>query len=777
MLSQPPGPPDDSAASLDSLVPMDPRRIVGILRRRARLILLVTIIGAGIAAAFAYRPAPQYRSTAVIRVRDARGSVSGGLVGEAGQLAGPLVDPMQSLIEVLASRGVAGTVVDSLPILRLQTHGFPPTLLRDVGFPSAQETDSLHLEFWETGVRLAGAPAERTTAYGAPLATPRLTLTVVKRPTSFSGMVALLPRDAAIDALLASLTVEPRAGTDVISVQFTSPDPDLARLVTDRVVQIFREVDADMARQQSRARRVFLESQLEQSEADVAAARKSLADFRARERAYSARDRFASQEAGLSALQVRREDLDAQRRLYRTLLDRLSRPGQSDDGLSALLSSPGLTDNPVIRQIADQLARYEGQRDSLTTGPWSSASSNPDVQRANELVAGARRRLAGAVRSVVSVLDARIASLDASQRQELASFRELSSNEERESELTGDVEAAIRMATELRTEYQRARLAEAVDVGKVEVIDLASPARPTGTSPILIVLFGLAGGLVAGCLAALITEYLTPSIRRQDELAATLGTPGPIVIPRTLVKAGADGEQLNGSRALVTMADPASGGAEAYRALRTTLLFAQEAAGIKSLMVTSAMPGEGKTTVASNLAVVFAQQGVSVLLVDCDLRRSRLHHVFHVQRTPGLTNLLAGAVRPEAAIRSTGVKNLAFLPSGALPPNPAELIGGADMSSTVEYLVGEFDLVIFDSPPLLSAADASILATLTEGVLMVVRAGKLEEDVVRMAQQQLATVGARIVGAVLNDPDSEVKRYGGEYYFAGYSGEASEEGE
>jgi tyrosine-protein kinase Etk/Wzc len=775
MQRQLPTPPDETAANPDSLVPVDPRRILGILRRRAALILLVTIVATGVAAAFAYRPSTLYQSTAVIRLRDAREAVTGGLAGEAEQLSGPMLDPMQSLIEVLASRGVAGAVVDSMPLLRLRTHGFAPTLISAVSFPPNLATDSLHLEFWEAGVRLEGAAADRTVPYGSPLATTGLTITPARRPEAFQGMVELVPREAAIDGLLANLKVETRPGTDVINVQYTAADPELARIVATRVVEVFRAADADMARQQSRARRVFLESQLQQAEADLATARSELASFRTSERAYSARDRFASEQAGLSALQVRREDLDAQRRLYRTLLARLAQPGQPGDGLGALLSSPGLTDNPVIRQIADQLARYEGQRDSLTTGQWSSASSNPDVQRLNELIAGARTRLTGAVRSVVSVLDARIASLDATQRRELASFRQLSSSEERETELTENAESSRRMAAELRTEYQRARLAEAVDVGKVEVIDLAGPARPIGTSPVLIVLFGVVAGLIAGCVAALVTEYLTPSIRRQDELAATLGTAGPVVIPRTIVRNGAHGELSNGSRALVTMADPGSGGAEAYRALRTTLLFAQEAAGVKSLMVTSAMPGEGKTTVASNLAVVFAQQGVNVLLVDCDLRRSRLHHLFHVQRTPGLTTLLAGAVRPEAAIRSTGVKHLAFLPSGAAPPNPAELIGGAEMAATVEYLVGEFDMVIFDSPPLLSAADASILATLTEGVVMVVRAGKLAEEVVRLAQQQLTTVGARIIAAVLNDPDSEVKRYGGEYYFAGYATEQADE--
>ena len=761
----------------DLIVPVDPRRIVGILRRRLRLIVLITLAAAGIAAAMIYRSAAEYRSTAVIRVRDARGAVSGGLADEPGaQPSAALVDPIRSLIQVLTSRGVAATVVESLPVLRVRTDGVPVTTFQDIQIEGPATRDTLFLEFWDTGVRLAGAPPHTTVPYGERFVSSGLAFTVARRPGTFSAALEVVSAEAAASGFRGGLEVVPRPSTDIIDVHFTSSDPALARLVAGRLVEIFQRIDAEMAQQVSRARREFLQAQLSQIEEDLGKTRKALSDFRVNARAYSSRDRFVSEQAGMSALQVRRAELDGERRLYNTLLARLSNPAEGGEGITALLSSPGLTSNPVVSQVASQLARYETQRDSLTTGTWSSSTSNPDVQRLDDLIASSRTRLAASVRSLVSVLDARIAALDGTRSRELASFRELSGSEERETELGEDVETARRLAEQLRAEYQRARLAEAVNLGQVEVIDNASAAGRLGRSPVAIVLFGIVLGAVAGCVIALLTEYLTPSIRRQDELAATLDAPGSIVIPRALVSKAPDGTRfVNGDRALVTMADASSGASEAYRALRTTLLFSQDASGLKSIMVTSALAGEGKTTVAANLAVVFAQQGVRVLLVDCDLRRARLHHLFHVQRTPGLTTLLAGTVKPGAAIRATKVRNLSLLPAGAPPPNPAELLGGQDMAATLEYLVGEFDLLICDAPPLLAAADASILATKTEGVLMVVRAGKVEQEVVRMAQQQLTTVGARVVAAVLNDPDSEVKRYGGDYYFAGYGSDYHDE--
>ena len=753
----------------DALVSMDPRRIMGILRRRRVLIGISAALGLGLAAAMAFTGPEVYRSTATIRVRDARQSISGGLAaGDEGQIAGPLVDPMLSLIGVLQSRAVAATVIESLPVLRLRSTGVPLTDLTDVAIADSATTDTLRLEFWPAGVRAAGADPSRSVPYGTPLRTPRLSLAVARLPNAFEGTIELVTVDQAIDALLASLQVQGRPGTDIIDVHFTGDDPRLVRDVANSLVAIFRAIDADMAQQVSRARRQFLASQLEQADADLERARQSLTGFRVNERAFSARDRITSGQAGADALQARRDDLDAQRRLYRTLLARLAQADEPGEGLSALLSSPGLTENPVIRQIAEQLARYERERDSLTTGRWSSASSNPDVQRLNDLVSRSRQRLSSTVRGVMAVLDERIGAMDAARNRDAASLRQLSSSEARETELNEGVEAARRLAEQLRAEYQRARLAEAVNLGRVEVIDLAGPARPLGLSPVIRMFLGLSFGLIGGIIAALAIEYLLPSIRRPEQLDAAIGPVSSVVIPRTMVRLPRNGLG-NGAIPLMTTMDPTGGGAEAFRALRTTLLFSRDASDVKTLMVTSAMPGEGKTTVASNLSVVFAQQGIRVLLVDADLRRARLHHVFHVQRAPGLSTLVAGTARPEGAIRKTDIANLSFLPAGIAPPNPAEVIGSDGMAATLEYLAGEYDLVILDSPPLLAAADASILATRVEGVLMVVRAGKSEEEVLRLAQQQLTTVGARMVAAVLNDPDAEVKRYGGNYYFSGYA--------
>jgi len=189
---------------------------------------------------------------------------------------------------------------------------------------------------------------------------------------------------------------------------------------------------------------------------------------------------------------------------------------------------------------------------------------------------------------------------------------------------------------------------------------------------------------------------------------------------------------------------------------------------LKTLVITSAMTREGKSMTSANLAFAFALEGRRTLLVDCDLRRTRLHHVFGVPRNPGLAQLLRGHLPAAAAVRSTFLPGLFFLPSGHLSSLPSDLLGLKQTRAVLDELAGMFDMVILDTPPVLSVADPVILAAQANGVILVVRAGETDREAVQQALRQLDSVGARILGAVLNDPSGEVKRYGDYYATADY---------
>jgi capsular exopolysaccharide synthesis family protein len=204
--------------------------------------------------------------------------------------------------------------------------------------------------------------------------------------------------------------------------------------------------------------------------------------------------------------------------------------------------------------------------------------------------------------------------------------------------------------------------------------------------------------------------------------------------------------------------------AEAYRTLRTNLQFTQLARPLKSLLITSSIRGEGKTTTSVNLGIILAQTGKKILIVDTDLRRPRIHKAFNTGRDVGMTNLLIGESRLEDVVIPTDVKNLDILPSGPLPPNPAELVSSAKMKELIAYIDSKYDTVIFDSPPLVAVTDAALLATLVDGILLVVEAASVPRELLKQGLDRLLNVKANILGSILNN----VNLQKGSYYYYYY---------
>lgn len=216
---------------------------------------------------------------------------------------------------------------------------------------------------------------------------------------------------------------------------------------------------------------------------------------------------------------------------------------------------------------------------------------------------------------------------------------------------------------------------------------------------------------------------------------------------------------------LIAHKHPKSGAAEAYRVVRTNLGFAAPDNPARVIMVTSAAPEEGKTTTVCNLGIVLAQAGHSVCLVDCDLRRPRLHRVFGYENGAGLTNFLSQKKQLDETIVETEIDRLSLLPSGPIPPNPAEMLGSKRTAELWPLLAARFDYALVDSPPVLAVTDASILAGQVDGVILVTKSAKSRVDLVREAKAQLTKAGARFLGVVLNETRLSSKDYGYYYYY------------
>ncbi len=226
-------------------------------------------------------------------------------------------------------------------------------------------------------------------------------------------------------------------------------------------------------------------------------------------------------------------------------------------------------------------------------------------------------------------------------------------------------------------------------------------------------------------------------------------------------------KSMSKQRHLIAFYKPKSTTAEQYRTIRTNIDFSAVDRQLKTIMVTSSGPAEGKSTTAANLAVVMAQQGKRVLLVDSDMRKPTMHYTFRLRNLRGLTTILTKRTSFEEAVQKTAADNLFVLTSGPIPPNPAELLSSAAMESFIKHALTFFDTVIIDTPPVLAVTDAQILANLCDGTVLVVRSGVTEKDAALRAKELLVKAKAKILGVVLNGkPVSKSNHY---YYY--YSNE------
>ncbi|MCO6509203.1 MAG: polysaccharide biosynthesis tyrosine autokinase [Aridibacter famidurans] len=311
--------------------------------------------------------------------------------------------------------------------------------------------------------------------------------------------------------------------------------------------------------------------------------------------------------------------------------------------------------------------------------------------------------------------------------------------------------------------------ASAPDNIKVTGKAQASPVGPARSRNILIALFI---SLVGGIGLTFLLDYLDDSIKSSDDIGRSLGLPTLGLIPHQkaldkrkpkLLPGNSNGR--TSSTEFVALEDNRSGMAEAYRHLRTSLLFSSAGKPPETILVTSSQPSEGKTTTAINTAITLAQSGADVVIIDCDLRRPRLHSLFDLENTHGLTNYLSGEKNTENLLKPfPDLPNLKVITSGPIPPNPAELLSSNEMKHLLQFLKGRFQHVVIDSPPAISFTDAAIIATLVDGVVLVAMAGKSSIHLMRRFKHRLLNMGARVYGVVLNG----IKPNSVEYSYYGY---------
>lgn len=304
----------------------------------------------------------------------------------------------------------------------------------------------------------------------------------------------------------------------------------------------------------------------------------------------------------------------------------------------------------------------------------------------------------------------------------------------------------------------------ATTTNKLVNVDIAEPGRaadaPSSPRKHRALAIAAVLGALLGCGLALLRDKLDGRMKSVEDIQASIGLPILGVVPAMT------GRRTAVARAMTVHLDPRSVVAEAYRTIRTAVYFSTANARCKTLLLTSPEPGDGKTTSASNLAIAIAQTGRSVLLLDADFRKPSQHKNLDIKDAIGLSSVLAGRETLENAIQKTGVEGLDILPCGPIPANPSEILNSREFAELIDLMAERYDHIVFDSPPVNRVTDAQILAAVCDATILVLRADKSTKKAGEHARNQLLAVGARLIGAIVNDAPKKKGYgvYGGSYY-------------
>ena len=416
-------------------------------------------------------------------------------------------------------------------------------------------------------------------------------------------------------------------------------------------------------------------------------------------------------------------------------------------------------------------AELELLRAQLLEARTRVTDSHPLIETLQRRITEAERRLAEAEKKAVeaelAAATERLRACEARETQIRKSYEEqrqqaigLNAQIARFTMLQSELDQTKKLCDLLDQRIKEMDISEEAGALYITVLEVASPSySPSSPNRVKVMSIALVFGLMLGVGLALGLDFLDQRFHSADEITATLGTPLLGIVPQM---PGSDGLVEHG-RAVEK--EPTSHAAESYRTVRTAIYFGVPNGHAKSLLITSPAPGDGKTTLTSNLGIAMAQAGQRTLIVDGDFRKPMQHAIFEIEREHGLSGVLAGRETLDAAIHHTKVECLDILPTGPTPPNPSEMLNSQAFADLLKELRERYDHILIDSPPVMPVTDARILGALCDVTILVLRAEKSHRKVAERARDALLGVGAQILGTVVNAVPRREDRY---YHYSGY---------
>lgn len=572
------------------------------------------------------------------------------------------------------------------------------------------------------------------------------------------------------DTLRENLLVEPVEKTSLVTIAYKHTEPEIAMKVANTLAAVFiyndnsREATGSNRASDTLAKQISeLQLQIQRDEEtrinykrnnDLPLGQLQGQNFTA--------SRLGTLSAQLLEAEAQRKDLEAAYRAAQNTPD--------------IWSIPQVQDSKTVQRLREKIEALNERRAALTvqyTEEW------PEVKKIDRQIDQLNKELQNAPREIVTAMKTRFEAATAKESKLRGAYLQErgAANAQSLAETSlNDLNQKIESARQTYQLYlQRKRELEVTSSDRTDNVSVTTPARlprsPIGPPRVRNIMIALLLSLGAGIGLAFLLDYLDDTLKSIEDVDRHIHLPTLALIPapraeRKMLRGRGLIAEPSDSAALALIEDVRSPIAEAYRHLRTSLLLSSAGQPPKTVLVTSSQPSEGKTTTAVNTAMMLAQTGADVLILDCDLRRPRIHAHFNLANTRGVSNYLSGETDIGSLIQTSDkMPNLKVITSGPVPPNAAELLGSDEMRRFLALLNENFSHIIIDSPPAISFTDASILSTLVDGVMLVVHGGRSSRAVVRRAKQQLLDVGAHIFGIVLNNVKIESNDY---YYYSNY---------
>lgn len=626
----------------------------------------------------------------------------------------------------------------------------------------------------------------------------------IKKILFFEEVDSLLLADSLdrpiVKDLQEAMKVEPVRQTEAVRITVSAYDPQEAALIANTIANEYYNMDLAFNRGEVIEMKNFLEEQLDDIEKQLRASEEALRAYQEKEglvvldeTAKILIDQLSTFEANyytaLADLKVTQESLNNQQKML-------------TEREQAIIKESINTTNPLINQIRQAIAEFEAEKITImaTQGYGPTHETIRELDRRikelkDRLVREAEKitslgltpeeqskisaeLLHNIIQSNIELIALETKTKEYKQLvdQYTAKLNRLPENTLQYARLDRERQVNEKYYMLMKTKYQESRITEASKISNIRIVDPAiPPEKPFKPKKRMNILLGAFLGLGLGLALAFMRDYFDHSVKSGEDIQR-LGLTTLAIIPTIDVRSSIHkfervyrGKELSDTlkTRLISHYDPKSAVSESYRTLRTNIQFMSPDKPIRSMLVSSAGPGDGKSTTVLNIAITFASLGRKTILIDTDLRKPILHKVFDYQRGPGLTHVLIEDLTLDDVIRHTEIPNLDLITCGDIPPNPSELLASRRFIELMEKLKAQYEMVLFDTPPIIAVTDATMLSKLTDAMVLVVRANSTDMRALHRAVELIRNVQANLIGVVLNGVNITAS-YDSYYYYYRY---------